>query len=1275
MPKKNKKNYHKFKNLLFLVLIISIFSFLGLAIFLSLYQSPPKVFAVVRGPCGTANNQSFDSTYQGYGSLTQCPPGYYPSNTRFPGIVHHNDQTICDTRWDCLPIGTPLGETEAGDCVATGLYVPPCESAIPFSYCNVDSDCISNRCVNGMCRYMCTPSCTLDSQCSSGQCVNGYCLPSCTADSQCPAGGCVNGQCVPDCNSNSQCISGKCMAGLCSPPCTSNAQCPLDETSGDCVNGYCPRPCYADSQCPWGGCVNHYCSPRCNCNLNCPWAAECISGQCLPYCTTGPQCPSGECVNGQCVPSCPTGVNGQCPLPCTTSFQCPSRECINHYCPPSCTWNFQCPSGQCVNGYCPPSCTAADQCPSGQCVNGYCILLAVNGACGPANGVTVTSAPTDNLCSAGSASAVSGSGPWTWTCAGLNGGTTDYCSAPTTQKRCGCDESGDKVCDTTQSGYNCASATDCAYLTCPTQPKCGCDAWGNKICNTLQTGADCTNASTCASCTTQPKCGCDADGYKICDVLQTGANCTDAASCPSCPIQRRCGCLYGNPICDTNQFGANCTDAASCPSCLTSVNGVCGSAAKTYSVGSTAFTGTFCSAGTPNPTNPVFPTATPTTWVCNGLNGGTDSPTCTATLATGPVIGACGLAIGTYMQGESWSHGSYCAAGTPSPDPPSVLGTSAGSTSAWACWTVSYSEHCQAVRLSTSIGACGLAIGTYMQGESWPHGSYCAAGTPSPDPPSVLGTSAGSTSVWTCSGSSNCTATRAGPPTPGVCGSAAKTYPVGSTAFTGTSCSAGTPNTSPVFPVSGQNSGNYSVLGTYPVGAWAHSIATDVSGNIWVTAADDYLNDTTTVLLKIDQSGNVVERYHPTAYMAGASLGYKTIAIDASSGNIWVTNYSGGTGGCASLGGVIKLDSSGNLLGTYYIENPFTPPVPCHDPDIGEVAVDPSGNVWILNARIGSASLVKINPSGNILVNIPIADEFRTGNFAIDPSGNVWLGSWYSGNGHLLKLNSSGNISGLYDLGENTTVNAVAADRYGNVWVGLDEYTAKVNYIAKIDSSTGNVLGVYHTDITAYIYSIAADASGNIWASSGTGMGAALLNLDPLGNIIKGYYDFALAGFHQIAFDIYGNVWLTDISDKSVIKIGQTQLQCTNGSISSTWVCSGLYGGTNSSACTATVACPLGCNVSHQCVTGGTLGPCTVATQDIDCQTGVCVDSGLRVWNGSQAVHIAGEKPGTVTSALKIKENDGIWGLVLVDPTDKCSSGVKINTGSKIQSLAKCPCP
>jgi hypothetical protein len=54
---------------------------------------------------------------------------------------------------------------------------------------------------------------------------------------------------------------------------------------------------------------------------------------------------------------------------------------------------------------------------------------AINGVCGTANATTVKTAPTTNLCSTGAASALSGSGPWTWSCAAVISGTTASCAA------------------------------------------------------------------------------------------------------------------------------------------------------------------------------------------------------------------------------------------------------------------------------------------------------------------------------------------------------------------------------------------------------------------------------------------------------------------------------------------------------------------------------------------------------------------------------------------------------------------------------------------------------------------------------------------------------------------------------------------------------------------------------------------------------------------------------------------------------------------------------
>jgi virginiamycin B lyase len=55
--------------------------------------------------------------------------------------------------------------------------------------------------------------------------------------------------------------------------------------------------------------------------------------------------------------------------------------------------------------------------------------LMLNGTCGSSSGVFFFVAPSNNLCTSGNASSIGGSGPWSWSCSGSNGGSTVSCSA------------------------------------------------------------------------------------------------------------------------------------------------------------------------------------------------------------------------------------------------------------------------------------------------------------------------------------------------------------------------------------------------------------------------------------------------------------------------------------------------------------------------------------------------------------------------------------------------------------------------------------------------------------------------------------------------------------------------------------------------------------------------------------------------------------------------------------------------------------------------------
>jgi hypothetical protein len=57
------------------------------------------------------------------------------------------------------------------------------------------------------------------------------------------------------------------------------------------------------------------------------------------------------------------------------------------------------------------------------------VINPVNGACGSSSGQYFATAPTTNFCTAGNAGSVTGTGPWSWNCTGLYGGTTANCQA------------------------------------------------------------------------------------------------------------------------------------------------------------------------------------------------------------------------------------------------------------------------------------------------------------------------------------------------------------------------------------------------------------------------------------------------------------------------------------------------------------------------------------------------------------------------------------------------------------------------------------------------------------------------------------------------------------------------------------------------------------------------------------------------------------------------------------------------------------------------------
>lgn len=190
--------------------------------------------------------------------------------------------------------------------------------------------------------------------------------------------------------------------------------------------------------------------------------------------------------------------------------------------------------------------------------------------------------------------------------------------------------------------------------------------------------------------------------------------------------------------------GDICNSAGNCLSALASITNACGTAAKTYVYAATAFSGTYCSIGSPTPAiaSLSFPAAgSTTTWTCPVVNGSPVS--CTATHTGAPVVGACGSANGASSYSAPTTN--LCTNGTPT----SV--TQSGLSFYWSCVGQSGGSTATCSSNVKANGSCG-STGPYASLSV----GICSIGTPS-------ALSGSGPWTWSCSGvnggnTTNCSA-------------------------------------------------------------------------------------------------------------------------------------------------------------------------------------------------------------------------------------------------------------------------------------------------------------------------------------------------------------------------------------------------------------------------------------------------------------------------------------------------------------------------------------
>jgi len=289
--------------------------------------------------------------------------------------------------------------------------------------------------------------------------------------------------------------------------------------------------------------------------------------------------------------------------------------------------------------------------------NAYSTNTPVNGACGSSNGAHLSSIPSTNLCTLGTASAVAGVGPWTWTCIGSSGGTTASCAT------------GDIPLD-----GSCGSSNGSSFYTAPTENLCtlgtpsavdGSGPWTwtcagsygglSPACAaniSLDGSCGSSNGENLSSIPTENLCSygeaSEVGGSGPWDWTCAGTNGGTTASCSTgdLPVAGVCGSsdglnFYTAPSANLCSVGSSSEVSGSGPwdwtcagsgggatdSCSAnlSVNGVCGTASGAYRT--TAPSGSIlCSAGTAS----AVSGSGPWTWTCAGLYGGTTSGTCTS---------------------------------------------------------------------------------------------------------------------------------------------------------------------------------------------------------------------------------------------------------------------------------------------------------------------------------------------------------------------------------------------------------------------------------------------------------------------------------------------------------------------------------------------------------------------------------------------------------------------------------------------------------------------
>jgi hypothetical protein len=476
----------------------------------------------------------------------------------------------CTTPNECFTAGTcqfATGQCSAANYRGDGAT---CSTGVCWNQACCTPLTKAQACANGACgpqsdgcggTFQCLApadaSCQLDSDCCSGVCVNGVCQAGPVA---------VGGAC----DNYGDCASGNCCSGVCSDPNTDlnncggcGYVCSTNHVEGlACVNGQCQgtcaagwADCYAGLQ--YDGCetdLNNDVNNCGGCGNTCPTsangAATCVGGTCGIQCVSGFTLCGGACVDEQ------TDLNncGACGHVCPSTQYCSVGSCVDRVGVGS-------------------ACASNDACLNSTCCSGICLDLNTDlNNCGACGAVCSNNHDDASVCSGGVCGGYCATG---WgNCDGnlqTNGCETDIFSDPDHCGACG------TACPTAGAATRTCSFGVC-IVTCA-------DGFANCTNSTAISTEGCpvnlnTDNSNCGACGNACASGQYCSGGTCVAKLATGSACTASGQCVT-------GLCCGGICVDMSTDSNNCGGCGvQCPSAQTCVNGACACpAGETYCFG------------------------------------------------------------------------------------------------------------------------------------------------------------------------------------------------------------------------------------------------------------------------------------------------------------------------------------------------------------------------------------------------------------------------------------------------------------------------------------------------------------------------------------------------------------------------------------------------------------------------------------------------------------------------------------------------------------------